>query len=103
MEAKEPAKHTSELALVKCSVTMHPTLEFKYKVMQKYGRKGDNLAKALQRAIEDMTKDVKLSAASLRQMDQEMRANFEKRMAAREARGLKPRRLLKDYSPFAKQ
>ena len=102
-EKRHKARHTSELALDKCSVTLRPTLDAKYKIIQKYGRPGEGLREALLRAIEAITSGVKLTAASLAEVEREMQANYEKRMLEREKRGLAPRRNLKDYSRFEKK
>ena len=54
------------------------------KVRQKYGREGESLASAFRRMADESVKDVRLTAESIKEIEERRQANYEKRMKARE-------------------
>ena len=74
----------NELNIEKANVVTAYDLEVIAKVKQKYGREGESLASAFRRMAEASVKDVRLTAESLKEVEERRNANYEKRMKARE-------------------
>lgn len=75
-------KHTQELALDKCTISIHPKLELKYKILAKTGYKLTP-AKAIEAICEEVVKDVRLTKSDLDAIQSEMKANYDQRMKNR--------------------
>ena len=73
----------SEVAVDRMSRGINIDILVYEQFMQKYAKKGESFAKALERVITTLVKDVKLPASKLREIETRIKANYAKRMAKR--------------------
>jgi len=90
----------TEGAIEKCQVAIRMDLELKYRVLRRYGRRGAPLSEAVVGLLMEATEGTKLTKGDLDKVNAEMKANYEKRMAARVRRNTKQVSTIKDYSRF---
>ena len=77
--------HLCELDIEKTTISIHPKVEIKHKVMQALAKEGESPAATIVRVLTEMVNDVKLTKTNLDAVRAEITANYEKRMAKRES------------------
>jgi phosphopantothenate synthetase len=80
----------NEVAIDKRRFTMLLHIETIKKAQARFGRTGDiSFREAIVRALEEITRDVQLTPKQVREIAEEVEANYKAREAAREANRIK--------------